>query len=236
MSIKIFADGADINKMKEIYSQGVVKGFTTNPSLMKKAGVTNYLEFVREAVKAIPDMSLSFEVFSDDFDTMEKEAEVLADISHNIMVKIPITNSKGESSIPLIKKLSEKGININVTAVFTFAQVLKAVQAFAPDTHNYISVFAGRIANTGVDPEPLMAASAAVCHSYPGVELLWASSREIFNIAQAERCNCDIITVTDSILAGLNNWGKDLKQYSLETVQMFLKDSQNLGFSILDEN
>ncbi len=236
LRIKIFADGADINKMKEIYKQGVVKGFTTNPSLMKKAGVTNYLSFVNEAVKAIPDLSLSFEVFSDDFNIMEKEAEVLAEISHNIMVKIPITNSKGESSIPLIERLSNKGININVTAVFTFAQVLKAVQAFAPDTHNYISVFAGRIANTGVDPEPLMACAAAVCHSYPGVELLWASSREIFNITQAERCNCDIITVTDSILAGLSNWGKDHKQYSLETVQMFLKDSQNLGFSILDEN
>ena len=235
MSIKIFADGADIKKMKEIYNEGLVAGFTTNPSLMKKAGVTNYLTFVKEAVEAIPDLSLSFEVFADDFETMEKEAEKLASFGKNIMVKIPITNSKGESSIPLIQRLSEKGINLNVTAVFTFAQVFSAVQAFSPDTHNYISVFAGRIANTGVDPEPIMAASAVVCHSY-GVELLWASSREIFNIAQAERCNCDIITVTDNILAGLGNWGKDLKQYSFETVQTFLKDSQNLGFNILSEN
>lgn len=236
MSIKIFADGADINEMKAIYNRGQVSGFTTNPSLMKKAGVTSYLTFVKEAVEAIPDLPLSFEVFSDNFDTMEKEAEKLASFGKNIMVKIPITNSKGESSIPLIKRLSEKGINLNITAVFTFAQVLKAVQVLAPNTHNYISIFAGRIANTGVDPEPIMAAAAAVCHSYPGVEVLWASSREIFNIIQAERCNCDIITVTDSILAGLDNLNKDLKQYSLETVQMFLKDSQNLGFSILDEN
>lgn len=235
MSIKIFADGADINRMKEIYAQELVEGFTTNPSLMKKAGVTNYLSFVKEAVQAIPDLPISFEVFSDDFDTMEKEAEALAKISENIMVKIPITNSKGESSIPLITQLSQKGINLNVTAVFTFAQVMNVVRAFSEGTHNYISVFAGRIANTGVDPEPLMAACAAVCHSYPGVELLWASSREMFNIYQAERCNCDIITVTDNILNGFNLLGKDLKQYSLETVQMFLKDSQNLGFSILDE-
>lgn len=236
MSIKIFADGADLKKMKEIYNQGVVAGFTTNPSLMKKAGVTDYLTFVKEAVAAIPDLSLSFEVFADDFETMEKEAEKLSSFGENIMVKIPITNSKGESSIPLIKRLSEKGINLNVTAVFTFAQVLSAVQAFAPNTHNYISIFAGRIANTGIDPEPLMACAAAVCHSYPNIEVLWASSREIFNIAQAERCACDIITVTDSILAGLSNWGKDLNQYSLETIQTFLKDSQNLGFNILSEN
>ena len=152
------------------------------------------------------------------------------------MIKIPITNSKGESSIPLIYRLSEKNINLNVTAVFTFAQVLAAVQAFKPGTHNYVSVFAGRIANTGVDPEPIMAASAAVCHSYEGIELLWASSREIFNIEQANRTNCDIITVTDSILSGLDNWGKNLNQYSLETVQMFLNDSKNLGFTILDKN
>lgn len=236
MSIKIFADGADLKKMKEIYDQGLVAGFTTNPSLMKKAGVTDYLTFVKEAVAAIPDLSLSFEVFADDFETMEKEAEKLASLGENIMVKIPITNSKGESSIPLIRRLSEKGINLNVTAVFTFAQVLSAVQAFAPNTHNYISIFAGRIANTGIDPEPLMACAAAVCHSYPNIEVLWASSREIFNIAQAERCACDIITVTDSILAGLSNWGKDLNQYSLETVQTFLKDSQNLGFNILSKN
>lgn len=235
MSIKIFADGADLKKMKEIYDQGLVAGFTTNPSLMKKAGVTNYLDFVKEAVEAIPDLSLSFEVFSDDFETMEKEAEKLASLSKNIMVKIPITNSKGESSIPLIKRLSEKGINLNVTAVFTFKQILEVIQAFTPGTHNYVSIFAGRIANTGIDPEPLMACAAAICHAYPGIEVLWASSREILNIAQAERCSCDIITVTDDILNGLKNWGKDLNQYSLETVQMFLEDSKNLGFNILDE-
>lgn len=236
MSIKIFADGADINRMKAIYKDGLVQGFTTNPSLMKKAGVTNYLDFIKEAIAAIPDLSLSFEVFADDFETMHKEAEKIASMGKNIMVKIPITNSKGESSIPLITELSKNGININVTAVFTFAQVLRALAAFTPETHNYISVFAGRIANTGVDPEPIMAASAAACHAFPGVELLWASSREIFNIMQAERCNCDIITVTNDILKNMHNIGKNLVYYSLETVQDFLKDSQNLGFTILDEN
>lgn len=236
LRVKLFADGADINTMKEIYSKGIVKGFTTNPTLMKKAGVKDYLTFISDAVAAIPDLSLSFEVFADDFDIMEKEAEIISSMGKNIMVKIPITNSKGDSSIPLIYRLSGKGINLNVTAICTFAQVLSAVQAFKPGTHNYVSIFAGRIANTGVDPEPIMAASAAVCHSYEGIELLWASSREIFNIEQANRTNCDIITVTDSILSGLDNWGKNLNQYSLETVQMFLNDSKNLGFSILDKN
>jgi len=233
LRVKIFADGADSETMKAQYSRGVVKGFTTNPTLMKKAGVTDYVSFAREVVQAIPDLSLSFEVFADDFATMEKEAEIISALGENVMVKIPITNSKGESSIPLIRHLSAKGINLNVTAVFTIRQVQDTVDAFADGTHNYVSVFAGRIANAGVDPEPIMSAAAMICHKKPGVELLWASPRETLNIVQADRCGCDIITVTDDLLAKLCDFGKDLEQYSLETVRMFAQDGKKLGFSIL---
>lgn len=233
LKVKIFADGADAEAMKAEYAKGIVKGFTTNPTLMKKAGVTDYVAFSKEMVKAIPDLSLSFEVFADDFDTMEKEAEVISSLGKNVMVKIPITNSKGVSSVPLIKKLSQKGINMNVTAVFTIRQVQEVVDAFAPGTHNYVSVFAGRIANAGVDPEPIMKVAAMICHEKEGVELLWASPRETLNIVQADRCDCDIITVTNDLLAKLSDFDKDLEQYSLETVQMFERDGRSLGYSIL---
>jgi len=233
LKIKIFADGADSKTMKSEYRKGIVKGFTTNPTLMKNAGVTDYVMFSHELVRSIPDMSLSFEVFADDFETMEKEAEVISSLGDNVMVKIPITNSKGESSIPLIRRLSDKGINLNITAVFTIRQVQEAVDAFSLGTHNYVSVFAGRIANAGVDPEPIMTVAAMICHQKQGVELLWASPRETLNIIQADRCGCDIITVTNDLLEKLDDFGKDLEQYSLETVQMFSRDGQKLGFSIL---
>ncbi len=233
LKIKIFADGADSAGMKAEYARGIVKGFTTNPTLMKKAGVKDYIAFAGELVRAIPNLSLSFEVFADDFETMEKEAEVLSALGKNVMVKIPITNTKGESSIPLIRRLSQKGINMNVTAVFTIRQVQEAVDAFAEGTHNYVSVFAGRIANAGVDPEPIMTVAAAICHEKPGVELLWASPRETLNIIQADRCGCDIITVTNDLLEKLGDFGKGLEQYSLETVQMFARDAESLGYSIL---
>ena len=212
LKVKIFADGADSGSMKTEYAKGLVKGFTTNPTLMKKAGVKDYASFAREMVRAIPDMSLSFEVFADDFATMEREAEVISALGKNVMVKIPITNSKGDSSIPLIRRLSQNGINMNVTAVFTIRQVQEAVDAFAGGTHNYVSVFAGRIANAGVDPEPIMAVAAMICHGKEGVELLWASPRETLNIVQADRCGCDIITVTNDLLDKLGDWGKDLEQ------------------------
>ena len=233
LKVKIFADGADSEAMKAEYAKGIVKGFTTNPTLMKKHGVKDYVSFAAEMVKAIPDLSLSFEVFADDFETMEKEAEVLAGLGKNVMVKIPITNSTGESSIPLVRRLSRKGLNLNVTAVFTIRQVMEAVDAFAEGTHNYVSVFAGRIANAGIDPEPIMAAAAQICHEKPGVELLWASPRETLNIVQADRCGCDIITVTNDLLAKLGDFGKNLEQFCLETVQMFARDAKALGYSIL---
>lgn len=233
LNIKIFADGADLTEIKKIYTQGMVKGFTTNPSLMKKAGVHDYLSFAHEFIKTVPDLPISFEVFTDNFDTMYQEAITLAQLSPNVMVKIPITNSKGESSVPLIHSLSNEGVNLNITAMFTLEQVEQVLPAFCKNTHNYISIFAGRIANTGIDPEPLMYMAARLCHQIDGVELLWASSREVLNVIQAARCECDIITVTNDILKGLKNLGKDLTQYSLETVQMFVKDSQSLGYSIL---
>lgn len=233
LKINIYADGADAEAMKAEYAKGIVKGFTTNPTLMKKAGVKDYVSFAKGIVEAIPDLSLSFEVFADDFETMEKEALVISALGPNVMVKIPITNSKGESSIPLIKRLSEQGVNMNVTAIFTIRQVQETVDAFAAGTKNIVSVFAGRIANAGVDPEPIMKVAAMICHEKEGVELLWASPRETLNIVQADRCDCDIITVTNDLLAKLSDFGKDLEVYSLETVQMFERDGKSLGFSIL---
>ena len=215
LKVTVYADGADIEAMKEEYKKGYVKGFTTNPTLMKKAGVKDYVTFAKEAIREIPDLPLSLEVFADDFDTMEKEADVIAALGDNVYVKIPITNSKGESSIPLIKKLSAKGIKINATAILTLDQVRAVVDAFEPGTKNIVSVFAGRILDTGVDAVPIM------------------KEVTLYNIIQADQCGTDIITVTNNILAKLPNLGKDLTQLSLETVQMFVNDGKSLGFSIL---
>ncbi|MCR4684333.1 MAG: transaldolase [Lachnospiraceae bacterium] len=233
LTVTLYADGADIEGMKEEYKKGYVKGFTTNPTLMKKAGVTDYVTFAKEVVKEIPDLPLSFEVFADDFDTMEKEAKVIAALGDNVYVKIPITNSKGESSIPLIRRLSAAGLKLNVTAILTLDQVEATVDAFADGTKNIVSVFAGRIMDTGVDAVPIMKKATEMCRKKPGTLSLWASCREVYNIIQADQCGTDIITVTNNLLAKLPNLGKDLAQLSLETVQMFSNDSKALGFSIL---
>ncbi|WP_232697547.1 transaldolase [Brevibacillus daliensis] len=233
LNIKIYSDGAVIEDMIYAYNSGVIKGFTTNPSLMKKAGITDYEAFAKEAVKQIPDMSISFEVFSDDFEVMEQEARKIASWGENVYIKIPITNSRGESSIPLIQKLSSLGFSLNITAILTMKQVRETVDALSPGTKNIVSVFAGRMADTGVDPIPYMKESAAICHEKEGTELLWASSRELFNIFQADECGCDIITCTPAILSKLPNVGKDLEEISLDTVQMFNRDIQSLGYSIL---
>ncbi len=233
LTVTLYADGADIEGMKEEYRKGYVKGFTTNPTLMKKAGVADYVTFAKEVVKEIPDLPLSFEVFADDFDTMEKEAKVIAALGDNVYVKIPITNAQGESSIPLIRRLSEAGLKLNVTAILTLEQVEQTVDAFADGTKNIVSVFAGRIMDTGMDAVPIMKQATALCRKKPGTLSLWASCREVYNIIQANECGTDIITVTNNLLAKLPNLGKDLKQLSLETVQMFSNDSKALGFSIL---
>lgn len=233
LNIKIYADGADIESMKESYKAGVVSGFTTNPTLMKKAGVTNYVNFAENAIKAIPDMSISFEVFGDDFETMEKEANKIAQFGENVFVKIPITNTKGESSVPLIEKLSKKGVNLNVTAILTIEQVEETVAVLDENSKTIVSVFAGRVADTGVDPTKLMEESAKICHAKSNVELLWASSREVLNIIQAQECGADIITVSPDLLAKLHMLGMDHEELSLETVKMFNRDIRELGFHII---
>jgi transaldolase len=232
-NIKIFADGADINGMLEMYRAGFVSGFTTNPSLMKKAGVTDYEKFAMEAVKAIPDFPLSFEVFSDDFETMEKEARKIRSWADNIYIKIPVTNTKGLSSVSLIKKLSAEGFKLNITAILTLEQVEQVLKNLTPDVGAYISVFAGRIADTGINPIPVMQQAVKMCKDVAKVESLWASTRELLNIFQAQECGVDIITVTNDILKKIPNIGKDLTQLSLETVQMFFNDAKSLGYKIV---
>lgn len=233
LKVKIYADGAKLEDMLAAYRSGTVQGFTTNPSLMKKARVTDYKAFAKEVLSEISDASVSFEVFTDELDTMEKEADILSALGKNVFVKIPITNTKGESTVPLIRKLSKKGYQLNITAIFTIEQVEAVVDALDADTASIVSVFAGRIADTGRDAGEIMRKAAEICKRKPKAELLWASCRELYNIYEADKCGCDIITVPNSILAKSNNVGKDLKEYSLETVQGFFKDASGLGFSIL---
>lgn len=234
LKVEVFADGADIEQMKSAYKNKEVDGFTTNPSLMAKAGVTDYKAFAEEAVREIPDASISFEVFSDDLETMEKEAEILKQYGENVFVKIPVVNSKGESTISLIKKLSADNVRLNVTAVYTIEQVKEITEAVTAGVPTYISVFAGRIADTGVDPLPLMKESVEVAHSKDGVKLLWASCRELFNVIQADEIGADIITCPADVVKKVNNnLGRDINELSVDTVQGFAKDIQSSGLSIL---
>jgi len=232
LKIKIFADGANKDDMLAAYRAGSVDGFTTNPSLMRKAGVTDYEKFAKEVLSVIKDVSISFEVFSDEFDAMEREARKIASWARNIHVKIPVQNTKGQFSGPLIKKLHGEGIPLNVTAILTVDQVRKVAQNLRGDVPSIVSVFAGRIADTGVDPIPAMKECAAVLKPLPKCELLWASSREVLNIIQAEQCGCHIITVTQDIIKKLSMLGKNLAELSLDTVKMFFEDSTKSGFKI----
>lgn len=233
LRIKLFADGADAADMRRIYAEGLVSGFTTNPSLMKKAGVTDYVPFAKSICDGIRDLPLSFEVFSDDLDRMEQEARTIAAWGDNVYVKIPVTNTKGIYTLPLIERLSADGIKVNVTAILTLPQVERVVAALTPGTGAYVSIFAGRIADTGIDPVPIMRQAASICRSKPGVESLWASTREVLNIIQAQECSVDIITVTSDILKKISMIGKDNEQLSLETVQMFYRDAVSLGYQIV---
>jgi transaldolase len=230
--IKLYADGADLNGMIEEYKKGIASGFTTNPTLMKKAGVKSYEEFAKAALKAIPDLPISFEVFSDDLPGMEREARKIGSWGKNVYIKIPVTNTRGESTAPLVNKLSHDGLKLNVTAILTLDQVKTVSKALSPDTPSIVSVFAGRIADTGVDPMPIMKDSVKVLKSNPKTELLWASTRELLNLIQAESCGCHIITITNDILKKTPLVGKDLGQLSLETVQMFYSDAQSAGYNI----
>ena len=235
LSIKVYSDGAVLETMLKDLNSGLVSGFTTNPSLMKKAGITSYVGFAKEVLKDIKEFPVSFEVFADDIETMEKEAEKIASLGENVYVKIPVTNSKGESTVDLMKRLAAKGVKINATAIFTLEQVREVVGALKAGTPGIVSVFAGRIADTGVDPVPIMKEALSICRQKDGVELLWASPRETYNIYQADELGVDIITCTSDLIQKLSLNGKDLTEYSLETVQMFLKDSTSLGFKILDD-
>ncbi len=233
LKIKLFADGADILEIKKAYREGIVKGFTTNPTLMRKAGVTDYKDFAKAVLSEITDFPISFEVFSDDFSDMEKEARIIAGWGPNVNIKIPITNTRGESSVPLIKKLSSDGLSLNVTAILTLEQVKAVSGALSDGVTSIVSVFAGRIADTGRDPVPYMTEAANILKSRPGAELLWASSRELLNIFQAQQCGCHIITVTNDILKKLLMVGKDLTALSLDTVKMFYHDARSAGYRLL---
>ena len=232
LKIKIFADGADIKSMVEAYKGGIIKGFTTNPTLMRKNGITDYEAFAKEVLKHIPDKPISFEVFSDEFDEMEHQARKIASWGSNITVKIPITNTKSESSIPLIKKLSHNGLSLNITAILTVNQVRAVKEVLNPSVYNIVSVFAGRIADTGRDPMPYMIESAKILKSLQNTDLLWASSRELLNIFQADAAGCQIITVTNEIIKKLPGIDKDLAELSLDTVKMFYEDAHHAGFHI----
>jgi transaldolase len=231
--VKIFSDGADKKAMLEMYQNPLVKGLTTNPSLMKKSGVSDYVAFCKEILNEIKIKPISFEVFADNFTEMKRQALEIASWGENVYVKIPITNSEGESSLPLIKELSHSGVKLNVTAVLTLDQSWGACQALKGGAPSILSVFAGRIADTGRDPLPLMQASLEMCLSTDkNIELLWASSREALNIVQADQMGCHIITATNDLIKKITMFNKALSQLSLETVRMFKTDAESAGYSL----
>jgi transaldolase len=232
LRVKIFADGADLQGMLQMYAKPWIQGFTTNPTLMRKAGISDYKAFAKQVLNAIPDRPISFEVFSDEFPEMERQAREIATWGPNVYVKIPITNTRSESAITLCRKLAGSGLKLNVTALMTLDQVRGIAEALAGGPPSCVSVFAGRIADTGFDPVPLMAEAVAVLSSNPNIELIWASPRELLNIVQAHCIGCHIITVTNDILGKLDLLGKNLELYSLDTVKMFHRDAVASGFTL----
>ena len=233
LHVKLYQDGADLDAMIAAKKRKLVSGFTTNPTLMRKAGVSDYKAFALKVLAAIPDLPISFEVFSDDFETMEREAREIASWGGDTYVKIPITNTKGESAGPLIRKLSKEGFSLNVTAILTLDQVKTVAAAADQKARTIVSVFAGRIADIGVDPVPLMTQAVRILAPLPKAELLWASPREVLNVVQVDACGCHIITATPDIIAKIPLFGKNLSQYSLETVKMFHDDARAAGFKIV---
>ena len=232
LKVKIFADGADKAGMLEMYEKPFVKGLTTNPTLMKKAGITDYRAFCKDILTSIKDKPLSFEVFSDDFSEMERQALEIASWGENVYVKIPVTNTKQEACYDLVKRLAAKKVKLNVTALMTLDQVKNVVASLDPNVPSYVSVFAGRVADTGYDPLPMMAQAVDILKAAPASELIWASPRELLNIFQADDIGCHVITVTNDILKKLSLVGYDLDQYSLDTVKMFYKDALDAGFKL----
>jgi len=232
LTVKIFADGAEKAGMVEMYAKPYIKGFTTNPTLMHKAGLTDYRAFAHSILEAIPDRPISFEVFSDEFGDMERQAREIATWGQNVYVKIPVTNTRREPAYELVQRLSNDGIKLNITAIMTVDQVRSVVEAVKDGAPSCISVFAGRIADTGRDPVPIMTECVELLKAAPGAELIWASPRELLNIIQADAIGCHIITVTNDILKKLSLIGKDLSDYSLDTVKMFFDDGRKAGFTL----
>jgi transaldolase len=232
LKVKIFADGADLDGIKTMYRNPWIKGFTTNPTLMRKASVADYKSFALQMLEAVPDRPVSFEVFADEFEEMERQALEIASWGRNVYVKIPVTNTKRLFTGPLIERLSRAGVQVNVTAVFTLAQVKAITEHLASETPAVISIFAGRIADTGVDPVPIMREALKIMEAKPKAELIWASPRELLNLIQANEIGCHIITVTHDLLNKLSLLGKDHDRYSLETVEMFHKDALAADYTI----
>jgi transaldolase len=232
LKTKMFADGADLAGMLEMYRNPLIKGFTTNPTLMRKAGIRDYRGFAREVLAEIPDRPISFEVFADEFEVMHRQAVQIAQWGKNVFVKIPVTNSRGEPTHQLVRRLSRSGIRLNVTALLTLDQVKEVSDCLADGPAAFISVFAGRIADTGRDPVPVMYRAVEHLQAFPNVELIWASPRELLNVFQADDIGCHVITATNDILRKLDLIGKDLQQYSLETVRMFYEDGSKAGFAL----
>jgi transaldolase len=230
--LKIFADGASIDDFTRLYREGAVTGFTTNPTLMRKAGVTDYEAFAKELLSKIPDMPISFEVFSDEIAEMGRQARKIASWGDNIFIKIPITNTRGDSTLSLVRELAAEGVKLNVTAILTLGQVAATVEALDPKVPAIISIFAGRIADTGIDPTPVMRAAVAMASRLPMAEVLWASVREVLNLYQARECGCHIITSTSDIIKKIELSGMDLDRLSLDTVTMFHKDALQAGYSL----
>jgi len=233
LKVKLFADGADLAGMKEMAANPMIKGFTTNPTLMRKAGLKDFEAFAKDILQGITEKPISFEVFSDEFSEMRRQAMKINGWAKNVYVKIPITNTRDESSLPLIKELAKEGIKLNITAILTLEQVKGVAEALQPKVPSFVSVFAGRIADTGVDPIPHMVECKKILKGLPAAELLWASVREVLNIFQANDCGCEIVTVPHDILnKALKMSGMDLKELSLDTVKMFANDAKGAGFNL----
>jgi transaldolase len=232
LRVKLFADGAEKQSMLELYANPLIKGFTTNPTLMRKAGITDYEAFAKDILSVIRDRPISFEVFADEFAEMERQAHTIRAWGENVYVKIPVTNTRREPATAVIRKLSHSGVKVNVTAILTLRQVEEVVGALAGGAPSNVSVFAGRIADTGVDPMPAMREAVEMLKPHPQIELIWASPREVLNVFQADAVGCHIITATPDILKKLTLAGKDLDDYSLDTVKMFAEDAAKSGFTL----
>jgi transaldolase len=232
LKVKLFADGADRAGILRMYENPLIRGFTTNPTLMRKAGVTDYEAFAKDVLSAVADRPISFEVFADEFAEMERQALKISGWGENVYTKIPVTNTRGESSLDLVCRLARRGVKLNVTALMTLQQVEEIAAALAGGPPAYVSMFAGRIADTGRDPVPIVAEAVEILRPYPNIELIWASPRELLNIFQADSVGCHVITATHDLLHKLTLVGKDLDDYSLDTVKMFHRDAAQAGYEL----